>query len=151
MWILDQLRYTRLCIRRQRTHLRSYKLWELVKVCCYWKLSSLGVIETTQTFDRIRLFQNERFSDAFLVSHGINQRQRCKNTHVVALDTCNVAFSPLHLVSSFWLSGHLFFDMQFISKFIWVNVRWNGPTWQAKTIISYFAINSHWKSTSQET
>ena len=33
--------------------------------------------------------------------------------------------------------------MQFISEFIWVNVRWNGPTWQAQTIISYFAINSH--------
>ena len=40
----------------------------------------------------------------------------------------------------FWLSGHLFLAMRFISEFIWVNVRWNGPTWQAKTIISYFAI-----------
>ena len=39
-------------------------------------------------------------------------------------------------------SGHLFLAMQFVSEFIWVNVRWNGPTWQAKTIISYFTVNS---------
>ena len=31
--------------------------------------------------------------------------------------------------------------MQFISEFIWVNVRWKGPTLQAKTMISYFIIN----------
>ena len=59
-------------------------------------------------------------------------------------------FSPLRLVSSascrsFWLSGHLFLAMQFISELIWVNVRWNGPTWQAKTIISCFSINSKLK------
>ena len=65
-----------------------------------------------------------------------------QNIYVVALDTCDVAlkFSPLRLVSSFWLSsGHLCLAMQFISEFIWVTLRWNGPNWQAKTTISYFA------------
>ena len=79
-----------------------------------------------------------RFSDAFLASHRINQRQRvdkeCKHIHVLGLVTCLAfKFSPLCLVSSFWLSGHLFLAIQFISEFIWV-VRWNGPTCQAKTI-----------------
>ena len=32
-------------IQRQRTHLRNYKLCELIKVCCYWTSSSLGVVE----------------------------------------------------------------------------------------------------------
>ena len=58
----------------------------------YWNLSSLGVIESpiscvpivTQTFDRIRLCfrMKVRFSDAFLASHRINQRQRMQK------DTC---------------------------------------------------------------
>ena len=88
-------------------------------------------------------------TDAFLVSHRINQRQRMQKY------TCccpwhvwwpAFKFSPLHLVSSFWLSSvHLFLAIKFISQFIWVNVRWNGPTWQAKFMISYFAINTHWK------
>ena len=57
-----------------------------------------------------------RSSNAFLASH----RKECKNIHVVALDTCDVAFklSTQHLVSSFWYSGHLFLPMQFISEFI---------------------------------
>ena len=46
------------------------------------------------------------------------------------------------LLSGFWLSGHLFLAMQFISEFIWVNVRWGKPK-----LISYFVIDSHWKST----
>ena len=55
-------------------------------------------------------------------------------------------FSPLRLMSSFWLSGHLFLSFLFISEFIWVNVRWNGPTWQAKTTTSYSPpLNSNWK------
>ena len=71
-------------------------------------LSSLGVIESpmgprvpiiTQTFDRIRLCfrMKVRFSDAFLASraHRINQRQECKNIHVIALDTCDVVFKVL--------------------------------------------------------
>ena len=39
---------------------------------------------------------------------------------VIVLDTCNVAFkfSPLCLVSSFWLSGHLCLAVQLISEFI---------------------------------
>ena len=76
-----------------------------------------------------------RFSDAFLASHRINQRQRMQ----ILLHVSDVAFkfSPLRLVSSFWLSGHLFLAMQFISELIWVNKRCNKPTWQAKTIISY--------------
>ena len=44
------------------------------------------------------------------------------------LRTMSTKFSPLRLVSSFWLSGHLFLAMQFISEFIWV------ATCQAKTI-----------------
>ena len=59
----------------------------------YWNLSSLGVIESvpiscvpivTQTFDKIRLCfrMKVRFSDAFLASHRINQRQRMQK------DTC---------------------------------------------------------------
>ena len=48
-----------------------------------------------------------------------------------------IKFSLLCLVSSFWLSGHLFLAKQFISEFIWVNVRWNGPTWQAKSFMKY--------------
>ena len=44
------------------------------------------------------------------------------------LRTMSTKFSPLRLVSSFWLSGHLFLAMQFISEFIWVT------TCQAKTI-----------------
>ena len=35
---------------------------------------------------------------------------------------------------------HLYTAMQFISEFIWVNLMWNEPTWQAKTITSYFAL-----------
>ena len=64
--------------------------------------------------------------------------------HVVALDACDVAFnlSPLRLVSSFWHTVHLCLAMQYFLEFIWVNLRWNGPTWEAKTIISYFTINS---------
>ena len=50
------------------------------------------------------------------------------------------SLSLLHLVSTFWLSGHLFFVVQFISEFIWVNVRWKGPTCQAKIIMSCFAM-----------
>ena len=82
-----------------------------------------------------------RFSDVFLASHRINQRQRvdkeCKHIHVLGLDRC-LAFklSPLYgllLVSSFWLSGHLLLAIKFIFEFIWVNVRWNRPTWQPKT------------------
>ena len=59
----------------------------------------------TQTLDRIRLCfrMKPRFSDAFLVSHRIMQRQRMQNIYVLALETCDVAFkfSPLRLVSSF--------------------------------------------------
>ena len=58
-------------------------------------------------------------------------------------------FSPLRLVFSFWLSGHLFLAMQFISEFIWVKVMWNGLTWQAKTI-TVVLHQFHWKETSQE-
>ena len=39
---------------------------------------------------------------------------------------------------------HKQYCIQFISEFIWVNLRWNGLTWQAKTIILYFTINSPW-------
>ena len=149
-------------IQRKRTHLHNYKLCEPVKVsysshvCCYWTLSSLGVIESPisrvtkiTNIRQIRLCfrMKVRFSGTFLYHNRVIQRQRMQNIHVVALDMCEVAFksSPLRLVSSFWLSGYLFLAMQFISEFIWVNLRRNGLTWQAKTLISYFAINSHWK------
>ena len=53
-----------------------------------------------------------RFSEAILASHPINQRQRMQKyiCAAAALDTCDEAFkfSNLRLVSSFWLSGHLF-------------------------------------------
>ena len=79
-----------------------------------------------------------RFSDAFLASHRINQRQRMQ----ILLHVSDVAFkfSPLRLVSSFWLSGHLFLAMQFISEFIWVNVRWTDLTDQ-------LGKPFHWKET----
>ena len=82
-----------------------------------------------------------RFSDTFLASHRINQRDRMQKYKCRCV-SCNVAlkFSPLLLVSSFWLSGHLYLAMQFISEFIWVNARRNGPTWQAKTIIPCFPL-----------
>ena len=51
-------------------------------------------------------------------------------------------FSPLRLVSCFWLSGHLFLAMQFISEFVWVNLTWNGPTCQAHPC---FSCISNWK------
>ena len=35
-------------------------------------------------------------------------------------------------LSSFCLSVHLSTAMQFISEFIWVNLMWSEPTWQAK-------------------
>ena len=82
-----------------------------------------------------------RFSDAILASHRINQRdwmQKYTYTRV----GCGV---QVLTVSSFWLWGHLFLTMKFISEFVWVNLRWNGPTWKAKTIISCFSINSSWK------
>ena len=78
-----------------------------------------------------------RFSESFLASHRINQRERMQK-YTCRCSWHALKFSPLRLVSSFWLSGHLFLAMQFISDFIWVNLRWNGPTWQAKTIISCF-------------
>ena len=77
------------------------------------------------------------FSDAFLASQRINQKQRMQKytcSWSWHMSDVSIKFSPLHLVSSFWLSGHLFLAMKFISEFIWVNVRWNGPTWQAKAI-----------------
>ena len=48
-------------IRRQTTHLRDQKLCELFEICCYSMLSSpIGRVPLiTQTFKRIRLFQNE--------------------------------------------------------------------------------------------
>ena len=102
----------------------------------------------TQIFERIRLcFRTKvRFSLAFLASHGINQKQRMQKY------TCRgswhpLKFPPLHLVSSFWLSGHLFLAMQFISEFIWVNVRGNALTWQAKTIILCFFTQAHDQNT----
>ena len=63
---------------------------------------------TTQTFDRIRLFQNEsKVSDAFLASHRKLKDKERKNMHVLALHVSDVAFkfSPLRRVSSFWLSA----------------------------------------------
>ena len=75
-----------------------------------------------------------RFSESFLASHRINQRERMQK-YTCRCSWHALKFSPLRLVSSFWLSGHLCLAMQFISEFIWVNLRWNGPTWQAKTII----------------
>ena len=76
------------------------------------------------------------------------QKYTCCSWHV---SDVAFKFSPLRLVSSFWLSGHLFLAMQFISEFIWVNVRWNGPTWQAKTIISYSSPLIPLKSASART
>ena len=85
-----------------------------------------------------------RFSGSFLASHRINQRDRmqkytCCYWHVwcgvqVLTSTCRV----------FWLSGHLFLAMQFISEFIWVNVRWNGPIWQSQ---NHNCVRRHWKET----
>ena len=92
--------------------------------------ASLGVIEspighvpiTTQTFDRIRLCfrMKVRFSDAFLASHRINQRQRLQQY------TCCCSW---HV----WYGVEVLRASVFISEFIWVNVRWNKPTWQACT------------------
>ena len=58
-----------------------------------------------------------RFSEAFLASHRIRQRvdKECKHLHVLGLDKC-LAFKCI--VSSFWLSGHLFLAIKFISEFI---------------------------------
>ena len=52
-----------LASQKQRACMRNYKLCELFKVCCYWTLSSLGMIESpigcipliTKTFGRTRL------------------------------------------------------------------------------------------------
>ena len=89
-----------------------------------------------------------RFSDAFLVSHRIIKRQRMKKyTCCCCLSRwCGVQSSHLLslklLLSSFWLSVHLCKAMQFISEFTKVNLSWNRMTWQAQTIISYFALIS---------
>ena len=84
-----------------------------------------------------------RFSDAFLASH---RRQRMQNyTYCCSWHVWLVWRSISQLCVScrcrFWLSGHLFSAMQFISEFM--NVRWNGPTWQAKTIISYMVRHKY--------
>ena len=143
--------------QKNRTHLPKYKLCEPVKVCCYWTLSSLRVIESLvgrvpiikQTFDRIRLFQNERkiFWRFSCLTYNKSKTKNAKIYMLLLFARVRWAFkfSPLRLVSSFWLSRHLFLAVQFISEFIWINVRWNGPTWQAKTITSCFAINCNWK------
>ena len=86
------------------------------------------------------------FSDAFLVSHRIMQRQRMQKYSVLLLTRMVWRSS---FVSSFWLSVILCLAMQLISEFIWLNLRWNGPTWQAKTTILYFAINSQWERLSE--
>ena len=82
----------------------------------------------TQAFDRIRLcFRMEvRFSDSLLASHRINQRERMPK-YTCRCSWHALKFSLLCLVSSFWLSGHLFLVMQLISAFI---ETWNGPTWK---------------------
>ena len=73
--------------------------------------------------------------------------------HVVLLTRGDVAFtfSPLRLVSSYWLSGFLFLVMQLISDFIRVSVRWNGPTLargaRCEAAVSAGYINSHWYKT----
>ena len=65
------------------------------------------------------------------------------STVVIILDVCcNMAFkfSPLRLVSSFWLSGHWFLAKQFIWVFLSqheVERTWPG---KAQTIISYFPL-----------
>ena len=109
-----------------------------------WCESPIGrrVTIITQTLDRIRLSftMKVRFSDAFLASHRIMQRHRMQK-YICCCSSCDVAFnfSPPRLVSSFWLTVHLCLTMQFISEFM-SHLRWNGPTWQAQPIISYFNI-----------
>ena len=80
------------------------------------------ITNTPQNKTWIRL----RFLDAFLVSHRIMQDKESKNIHVAALDTCDVAFkfSPLRLVSSFWLSSeHLFLVSHAIQFSVYLSQR----------------------------
>ena len=143
--------------QRQRTHLRNYNLCDPVKICCYWTLSSRGVIKSpigrvpiiTQTFDRIRLCfrMKVRFSDAFLVSHIINQRQRMHWIYMLLLLTRVMWRSRSQ--SSFWLSGHLFLAIQLR---VYPSQLWSGtdqpgkrrPMW---SVCIRWLHNSHWKKT----
>ena len=138
-------------IQKQRTHLHNYKLCELVKVSYNssdyfvrllllnliksWCESSIGrVTIITPKLGRIRLRfgMKVRFSDAFLVSHRIMQRQRMQKYMLCSWHMwCGVQVHTfasrvkLLALSSFVISYAIHF---------WVNLRWNGPTWQAKTI-----------------
>ena len=136
-------------IQRKRTNLHNYKLCELVKVSYSrsdyfvrfllsnliksWCESPFGrVTIITPKLDRTRLCfrMKVRFSGALLVSHRIMQRQRMQK-YMLYLLLARMVWS-LRLVSSFWLSSvHFCLAMQFICKFIWINLGWNGPTWQA--------------------
>ena len=82
---------------------------------------------------------NVRFSDAFLVSYRIIQRQILQKYTCMFLlfewvTTCDVvqvltsASQVSFRLSSLLLSVHLGIAMQFISKFIWVNLRLNRLT-----------------------
>ena len=90
------------------------------------------IIESYQVESPVGRVPKSKIFWIFPALHRINQRERMQK-YTCRCSWHALKFSPLRLVSSFWLSGHLFLAIQFISEFIWV-VRWNGPTCQAKTI-----------------
>ena len=80
--------------------------------------------------------------------------KECKTIYVVALDTCDLAFqfSLLRPRVKFLTPSTSVLSYAIHS---WVNLRWNGQTWQAKTIIDfvlchYFALKEYVLRTSYE-
>ena len=75
--------------------------------------------------------QNKTFSkkEDFLNLFLHHNKSKKKNAKIYMSLLLTRVETLLCIVSSFWLSGHLFLAMQLISEFIQVNVKWNGPTW----------------------